>query len=81
MDEEIILVEPVGHLVFSISMVLCHMRNARVTDNVAKELDTLLDNLVTRMSKITTSDLGYVSKIFMLCEPLLNFHFRTKTMW
>jgi FANCI helical domain 2 len=69
MDEEVILVEPVGHLVFSISMVLRHMKNAKVSDNIANEIDTLLENLVTRMSEKTTTDLGYVSKIFMFGEP------------
>jgi hypothetical protein len=70
MEEEIILVEPVGHLVFSVAMVLCHMKSMEINDSMEEEISTLMENLVTRMSQITTTDLGFV-KISFSCVGFL----------
>lgn len=82
MDEEIILIEPMGHLVFSIAMVSCHMKNAEVTDIVATEFDNLLMKLIDRMSDKTTTDFGYVRKFSCNAKIALKILYsRTRTKW
>ncbi|XP_065353781.1 Fanconi anemia group I protein [Cloeon dipterum] len=59
MDDEVELVEPVGHLVFSLAMVLCSVGNEHCEFNTAREMFDFMQSLTNRMAQLTTADLGY----------------------
>ncbi|XP_059486131.1 Fanconi anemia group I protein-like [Neocloeon triangulifer] len=58
-EEEIVLVEPVGHLIFAIAMAVCHLKNFESEDGLASEMEDYLDKMTEKMAKVTTTDLGF----------------------